>query len=693
MNASKARLDVQASHRGLDLIGDAIAAMRTGRPQVARALLHAPWGLRFPAVGAIGVQIILKGSAWLAGPGGGDPIALGAGDIALIRRHATHALADDPATPLWDADYASHMPDEHWPADGSALDPATSGTVLMGGTYDLAGARPHPLFADPPDVVHLPARIGIASEVRAVVDLLGAELDRDLPGASAATPALLDLLLLYALRAWFEAPQAPSGWADASRDPELSVALRLIHDHPQQPWTVAQLANRCNLSRAAFGDREPHTEHPDVGDTLLSTTAHAIRSVATEEIEVLDDLLAPLLAAPYDTAQWLAYQGLGAAGARRSERSADVLLEREARLQSGYPTNPYWTTRELLIAIAEHLDPTRIARLEAAIRALEPEYERARGYVRFTLLSALPEARLSAAGAAQLTALREEFGQDQPDPPPPSVMLSDLEPDLAPARDFSDDEWLAAIRDGIARPAVGAAYDQTWRLAQALGEATKLEPARFAKLSLRINTSFDPTYLPEVLKALAEPAESVPAETIWPLVRHAAALQVAEHSRWISWPLRSLTGEDIPDDILDLLNHVALHAPDPIDHSAEPEGSDTATSQMFTMSGLNSARGQAANTLARLIFADGDGSRTARVAPALSQLAGDSSLGVRAMVADVFTACLIHARAATTAAVPTLVNTHDRLLVALSVQNLLYYLAKSDKLTTQDDIVLCTSRR
>ena len=127
--------------------------------------------------------------------------------------------------------------------------------MLLGGTYDLGGARPHPLFADVPDVVHLPARVGVASEVRAVVDLLGAELDRDLPGTSAATPALLDLLLLYALRAWFEAPQAPSGWARASRDPDLSVALRLIHDRPQHPWTVAELAARCNLSRAAFARR------------------------------------------------------------------------------------------------------------------------------------------------------------------------------------------------------------------------------------------------------------------------------------------------------------------------------------------------------------------------------------------------------------------------------------------------------
>ncbi|MGO9902782.1 MAG: AraC family transcriptional regulator [Solirubrobacteraceae bacterium] len=248
-------MDVQSSLHGLDLIGDAVAAMRTGQPQVARALLHAPWGLRFPAAGAIGVQIILKGNAWLTGPGGDDPIALGAGDIALIRRHAPHALADDPATPLWDADYATHVPADHWPQDGSALDPATGGTVLLGGTYDLAGARAHPLFSDLPDVVHLRARVGAASEVRAIVDLLSAELDRDLPGTSAATPALLDLLLLFALRAWFEAPQAPSGWARASRDPELSVALRLIRDQPQHPWTVAELAAHCSLSRAAFARR------------------------------------------------------------------------------------------------------------------------------------------------------------------------------------------------------------------------------------------------------------------------------------------------------------------------------------------------------------------------------------------------------------------------------------------------------
>lgn len=229
--------------------------MRTGDPQVARALLRPPWGLRFPAFGAPGVHVILKGTAWLLPPDEGTPILLSAGDVALMRRRRPHGLADDPATPLWDADLAEHVPEEHWPADGSALDAGTGGTVLIGGTYRLNGARPHPLLDGLPDVVHLPARVGSGSDVRAVVDLLGAEMDRNLPGVSAATPALLDLLLLYGLRAWFEAGDTTSGWARALRDPAISAALRTIQQRPGEPWTVADLARRSNLSRAAFARR------------------------------------------------------------------------------------------------------------------------------------------------------------------------------------------------------------------------------------------------------------------------------------------------------------------------------------------------------------------------------------------------------------------------------------------------------
>jgi hypothetical protein len=47
----------------MDLVGEAISAMRTGDPQAARALLKPPWGLRFNAAGGAGVQVILRGEA------------------------------------------------------------------------------------------------------------------------------------------------------------------------------------------------------------------------------------------------------------------------------------------------------------------------------------------------------------------------------------------------------------------------------------------------------------------------------------------------------------------------------------------------------------------------------------------------------------------------------------------------------
>jgi len=268
----------------MDLVGDAIRAMRSGEPQAARALLTPPWGLRFAPSGAAGVQVILKGTAWLFGPDGGEPILMNAGDVALIRRGRPHGLADDPATPLDDVTLAEHDPAAHWPRDGSALDDRTAGTVLVGGTYYLNGGRPHPLFQSLPDVVHLPARIGAASTVRTVIELLGAEMDRERPGMTAAVPALLDLLLLYTMRTWFEGVEHPSGWARALRDPATSAALSAMQDHPSRPWTVATLAAEVGLSRAAFARR--FTEL--TGQTPLGYLTWWRMTIAAQQLHTTD---------------------------------------------------------------------------------------------------------------------------------------------------------------------------------------------------------------------------------------------------------------------------------------------------------------------------------------------------------------------------------------------------------------------
>jgi AraC-like DNA-binding protein len=233
----------------VDVLSDAVTAMRTGEPHSRRTRLAGPFARRFPAVAGAGFHVVLQGSAWLH-PGGGDPVELRVGDVAFLPHGGAHGLADDPTTPL--PREASDLP-----LSGSGDDAAPgASTVLLCGAYLLQ--RAHPVLDELPELVHLPTTVGRHPGLRAAVDLLGAELDRPRPGADAMITALLDVLLLQILRAWLAdraGAAQPTGWAAALADPPVAAALRAIHAEPARDWTVADLGARAGLSRSAFARR------------------------------------------------------------------------------------------------------------------------------------------------------------------------------------------------------------------------------------------------------------------------------------------------------------------------------------------------------------------------------------------------------------------------------------------------------
>jgi AraC-like DNA-binding protein len=241
----------------VDVLSDALAAVRVGRPHSARVRQPATFGRQFPPVDGAGFHVLLQGTCWLIPPDG-EPIAMGPGDVVFLPRGSGHGLADSPSTPRAGtpaASLAELRPDE----ESTIIDQAGgSRTVMLCGAYLLDRSRSHPLLAELPEVVHLPARVGRHPPLRAAVDLLGAELERLRPGADGVVPALLDLLLLYILRAWFDEQsdrETASGWALALHDPPVAAALRAIHSDPGRPWTVKELGARAGLSRAAFARR------------------------------------------------------------------------------------------------------------------------------------------------------------------------------------------------------------------------------------------------------------------------------------------------------------------------------------------------------------------------------------------------------------------------------------------------------
>ncbi|MEE6260826.1 AraC family transcriptional regulator [Plantactinospora sonchi] len=235
--------------------------MRTGRPHSARVRRPASFGQRFPPIDGAGFHIVLQGSCWLFPPDGA-PIALGVGDVAFLPRGSAHGLADSVSTPLVDASPSLvEVPptdDGGTPVGQRAANAPAAVTVMLCGAYLLDRSRTHPLLADLPEVIHLPARVGRRPELRAAVDLLCGELEQPRPGGDAMLPALLEVLLLHMLRAWFDersAHGAANGWAAVLLDPAVAAALRAIHGDPGRQWTVEELGRQAGLSRAAFARR------------------------------------------------------------------------------------------------------------------------------------------------------------------------------------------------------------------------------------------------------------------------------------------------------------------------------------------------------------------------------------------------------------------------------------------------------
>jgi AraC-like DNA-binding protein len=107
-------------------------------------------------------------------------------------------------------------------------------------------------------VLHLRSHPGRHPALRAAVDLLGADVTEAKPGAGAALPALLDLLLVYLLRAWLDEESARrpgAGWCAAFTDPVVATALSNVHQNPAHRWTVTELAGKAGLSKTAFARR------------------------------------------------------------------------------------------------------------------------------------------------------------------------------------------------------------------------------------------------------------------------------------------------------------------------------------------------------------------------------------------------------------------------------------------------------
>jgi AraC-like DNA-binding protein len=244
----------------MDALAGLLDGPRARGAFLLRSIMNPPWSVRVEDRAPLSLVAMVRGDAWVV-PAAGGAVRLGPGDIAVTRGPAPFTFADDPATPPQVVIHPGQhctSPDGEDLAQAMELGVRTWGNdpdgsvVMLIGTYERSSELGQRLLRALPPLLVL-AHDDWRSPL---VPLLGDEMVKDEPGQEVVLDRMLDLLVIAVLRAWFSRPEAEApAWYRAYGDPVVGRALRMLHNNPSHPWTVASLAAETGVSRAALARR------------------------------------------------------------------------------------------------------------------------------------------------------------------------------------------------------------------------------------------------------------------------------------------------------------------------------------------------------------------------------------------------------------------------------------------------------
>jgi AraC-like DNA-binding protein len=270
----------------VDPLADLLDLGRVRGALLAHVVAGSGWGLALPDNrGGASFHAVLSGIAWCS-IAGSEPRQLMPGDLLLLPRGAAHRLSSLPGGRCEPFDRA--MKQERMRADGQLLlgEGAAQTTFLCAG-YDYDAEIVAPLMRLLPDAVHLPADPIAGRATASVLDLLAQEMETHGAGTRSAVSRLIELLLIGAIRRWAQSDEAlgtPS-WLTALSDPTAATAVSLIHDRPQEPWTLDRLAREANVSRATLVRRF----NAAVGEAPLSYLGRWRMHLAAQRLKYTDE--------------------------------------------------------------------------------------------------------------------------------------------------------------------------------------------------------------------------------------------------------------------------------------------------------------------------------------------------------------------------------------------------------------------
>jgi AraC-like DNA-binding protein len=218
-----------------DVIRDLLSAYRLSAQVYPEVRYCGSWSLSTSGSRRCAFHLVVRGTCWLH-LDEGAPTPLGAGDLVLVPRDATHLLCGS-STPV--------------AAPASAED--GSDVSITCGYLEFGDTRANPILEALPEIVIVRPRDESERErVAGLIALLRMEVRGPEASSGIVLDKLAELLFAMVLRAHIESPGEKRGFLAALTDSRVGRALAAIHRHPDNRWHMDTLAALAGMSRTAF---------------------------------------------------------------------------------------------------------------------------------------------------------------------------------------------------------------------------------------------------------------------------------------------------------------------------------------------------------------------------------------------------------------------------------------------------------
>lgn len=165
---------------------------------------------------------IFKGGRLTVTRAAAPPLQLSEPAILLMPRHVPHRFVPDPDI----------------------------GADLICATIQIGGGQGNPIALGLPDLLVIP--FDRIATIETTLDLMTDEAFAARDGRQVALDRLFEYLIVQIIRHVIAEGLVSGGALAALADPRLARVLTAMHDRPDRPWTLDDLAEVAGMSRTAF---------------------------------------------------------------------------------------------------------------------------------------------------------------------------------------------------------------------------------------------------------------------------------------------------------------------------------------------------------------------------------------------------------------------------------------------------------